>query len=365
MDESTMTGEPLSDPKQEGDRIFCGTIVHQGQCRYMAQQVGEQTMLAQMIRMVQQAQGSKAPVQRIADRVASVFVPTILVLSLITFLAWWLIGGASQFPQAILSAVSVLVIACPCALGLATPTALMVGIGKAAQLGILVKDATALEHLRRTSAIIFDKTGTLTTHVGGDLQSPTLTTHPSPLNETLKPHVHEAIDQLKDLGISIHMMSGDKEEAAAHWAHEAGIEHYKSRALPQDKEDLVRQLQAEGHHVAMIGDGINDTQALATADVSIAIGKGTDVAIDVAQVTLMSTDLRRIVDAITLSKQTTRTIYQNLFWAFIYNIVCIPLAAGLPAAFGLNWQITPMWASALMAFSSVSVVLNSLRLKYN
>ncbi len=353
MDESMMTGEPLSDPKQMGDRIFCGTIVHQGQGRYMAQQVGEQTMLAQMIRMVQQAQGSKAPVQRIADRVASIFVPTILCLSLVTSLAWWLLGGEQQLPRAILSAVSVLVIACPCALGLATPTALMVGIGKAAQKGILVKDATALEHLRQTSAIIFDKTGTLTS----------LNTSASSPQEVLKPHTREAIQSLKDRGIAVHMMSGDKEERAAHWSHEAGIDHYSSQALPQDKEDLVRRLQGEGHHVAMIGDGINDTQALAAADVSIAMGKGTDVAMDVAQVTLMGSDLRTITDAIDLSKRTTRMIRQNLFWAFIYNVVCIPLAAGVPYLFGYNWQITPILASALMAFSSVSVVLNSLRLK--
>lgn len=353
MDESMMTGEPLSDPKEMGDRIFCGTIVHQGQGRYMAQQVGEQTMLAQMIRMVQQAQGSKAPVQRIADRVASIFVPTILCLSLVTFLAWWLLGGEQQLPRAILSAVSVLVIACPCALGLATPTALMVGIGKAAQKGILVKDATALEHLRQTSAIVFDKTGTLTS----------LNTSASSPQEVLKPHTREAIQSLKDRGIAVYIMSGDKEERAAYWAHEAGIDHYHSQALPQDKEDLVRRLQGEGHHVAMIGDGINDTQALAAADVSIAMGKGTDVAMDVAQVTLMGSDLRTITDAIDLSKRTTRMIRQNLFWAFIYNIVCIPLAAGVPYLFGYNWQITPILASALMAFSSVSVVLNSLRLK--
>ena len=352
MDESMMTGEPLSDPKEMGDRIFCGTIVSQGQGRYMAQQVGEQTMLAQMIRMVQQAQGSKAPVQRIADRIASIFVPTILCLSLVTFLAWWLLGGEQQLPRAILSAVSVLVIACPCALGLATPTALMVGIGKAAQKGILVKDATALEHLRQTSAIVFDKTGTLTS----------LNTSASSPQEVLKPHTREAIQSLKDRGIAVYMMSGDKEERAAYWAHEAGIDHYHSQALPQDKEDLVRRLQCEGHHVAMIGDGINDTQALATADVSIAMGKGTDVAMDVAQVTLMGSDLRTIAEAIDLSNRTTVMIRQNLFWAFIYNVVCIPLAAGVPYLFGYNWQITPILASALMAFSSVSVVLNSLRL---
>ena len=359
MDESMMTGEPLSDPKEMGDRIFCGTIVRQGQGRYMAQQVGEQTMLAQMIRMVQQAQGSKAPVQRIADRIASIFVPTILALAVVTFLVWWIVGGEAMLPRAILSAVAVLVIACPCALGLATPTALMVGIGKAAQKGILVKDATALEHLRQTSAIIFDKTGTLTTPTGSVSGGSAAATS----QEVLKPHTREAIQSLKDRGIAVYMMSGDKEERAAYWAHEAGIDHYHSQALPQDKEDLVRRLQGEGHHVAMIGDGINDTQALATADVSIAMGKGTDVAMDVAQVTLMGSDLRTITEAIDLSNRTTVMIRQNLFWAFIYNVVCIPLAAGVPYLFGYNWQITPILASALMAFSSVSVVLNSLRLK--
>ena len=318
-------------------------------------------MLAQMIRMVQQAQGSKAPVQRVADRIASIFVPTILLLSLLTFLAWWIIGGEAQLPRALLSAVSVLVIACPCALGLATPTALMVGIGKAAQKNILVKDATALEHLRMTSAIVIDKTGTLTIPAP---QVPESRYSAATTREALKPHAREAMQTLRDMGIDIYMMSGDKEEAAAYWAKQAGIDHYQSRALPQDKEDLVRRLQAEGHHVAMIGDGVNDTQALALADVSIAMGKGTDVAMDVAQVTLMGTDLRRIADAILLSKKTTGMIRQNLFWAFIYNVVCIPLAAGVPCLFGHDWQITPIWASALMAFSSVSVVLNSLRLKF-
>ena len=247
-----------------------------------------------------------------------------------------------------------LVIACPCALGLATPTALMVGIGKAAERSILIKDATALELLRQVDAMVVDKTGTITQNSSevGVLSS-----------EVLKPHAREAIDQLGQQGIDIYMMSGDREERVSRIAREAHIAHYRSQVLPQDKELLVRQLQGEGHVVAMVGDGINDSQALATADVSIAMGRGTDVAMDVAQVTLMGDDLRRIPEAIAISRRTVGMIHQNLFWAFIYNIVCIPLAAGLPYLFGLSWQITPMWASALMAFSSVSVVRNSLRLK--
>jgi len=309
-----------------------------------------------MIRMVQEAQGSKAPVQRIVDKIALIFVPAVGGIALLTFLAWYLIGGQAYLPQAILSAVSVLVIACPCAMGLATPTALMVGIGKAAEKNILIKDATALEEIRKVDAMVVDKTGTLTQQPIANGQQPTA-------NEELKPHAREAMQQLQQMGIEVYMMSGDKEERAKEIAHEAGIEHYRSEVLPQDKENLVRDLQTQGKHVAMVGDGINDSQALARADVSIAMGKGTDVAMDVAQVTLMGSDLRRIPETITLSKQTVNMIHQNLFWAFIYNIICIPLAAGLPYLFGMQWQITPIWASALMAFSSVSVVLNSLRLK--
>ncbi len=312
--------------------------------------------------MVQEAQGSKAPVQSTVDKIASVFVPTILGLSLLTFLLWYIIGGESRLPPAILSAVSVLVIACPCALGLATPTALMVGIGKAATTNILIKDASALENIRKTDALVIDKTGTLTIP-NKDVDFTKADSLSLEERETLKPHAREAMEALLKEGIDIYMMSGDKEEAAAYWAEKTGIRHYRSRVLPQDKEDIVRSLQAEGRHVAMVGDGINDTQALAAADVSIAIGKGTDIAMDVAQVTLMGTDLRRIPDAIRLSGHSVGMIRQNLFWAFVYNAVCIPLAAGIPWLFGLHWQITPMLASALMAFSSISVVLNSLRLK--
>ena len=376
-------------------RVLAGTIVQQGTLRMRATQVGEQTALAQIINMVQQAQGSKAPVQRVVDRLAMIFVPTVAALSLLTFVVWLLCGGGLQ--QAVISAVAVLVIACPCAMGLATPTALMVGIGKAAEQNILIKDATALELLRKVSAVVLDKTGTLTIP-NQNIDFTRADSLPFEEREQLKPHAREAIERLSSLkthplplpkregrsmlswlkrlftplpdregqgeSLPIWMLSGDREDAAAYWAEQAGIKHYRSQVKPQDKENLVRELQQQGHVVAMVGDGINDSQALALADVSIAIGTGTDVAMDVAQVTLMGTDLRALPEAVSLSHRTVSMIHQNLFWAFIYNMVCIPLAAGLPYAFGIPFQITPMWASALMALSSVSVVLNSLRLRY-
>ena len=361
IDESMITGEPTPAQRKAGDKVFAGTIVKQGSLRFSARQVGAETMLAQIIKMVQEAQGSKAPVQRVVDKIALVFVPAVLCLSAVTFILWYAIGGNASLPHAVLSAVSVLVIACPCALGLAMPTALMVGIGKAARKNILIKDAAALEDIRKIDALVIDKTGTLTTP-NKDVDFTKADNLSLEERETLKPHAREAMEALQQEGIEVYMMSGDKDEAARYWADKAGIRHYRSQVMPQDKEDMVRQLQAAGKHVAMVGDGINDTQALAAADVSIAMGKGTDIAMDVAQVTLMGTDLRRIPDAIRLSRATVGMIKQNLFWAFIYNVVCIPLAAGVPYIFGAQWQITPMWASALMAFSSISVVLNSLRL---
>ena len=363
VDESMITGEPTPAEKKKGAKVLAGTIPSQGKFRMRARQVGENTALAHIIRMVQEAQGSKAPVQRIVDKAALIFVPVVVCIAFITFLLWWLIGGNSYLPQAIMSAVAVLVIACPCAMGLATPTALMVGIGKAAQKQILIKDAAALESLRKVDVLVTDKTGTLTIP-NKNIDFTKADNLPFEDRETLKPNAQEAMEALQKRGIEVYMMSGDKEDAACYWAERAGIKHYHSKVLPQDKENLVRQLQAEGKHIAMVGDGINDTQALALADVSIAIGKGTDVAMDVAQVTLMGDDLAAIPEAIQLSRNTVRMIWENLFWAFIYNIVCIPLAAGLLYVFGIDWQITPSWASALMAFSSVSVVLNSLRLRW-
>ena len=364
VDEAMITGEPTPVAKRVGDEVLSGTIPSQGKLRMRARQIGENTTLAHIIRMVQEAQGSKAPVQRIVDKAALVFVPVVAGIALITFLAWWIIGGNACLPQAIMSGVAVLVIACPCAMGLATPTALMVGIGKAAQKQILIKDAAALENIRKVDALVIDKTGTLTipnqnvdfTKGDGldDLES----------RETLKPHASEAMKLLEKEGIEVYMMSGDREEAARYWASKAGIKHYQSKVKSDDKQAMVKKLQAEGKHVMMIGDGINDTQALALADVSMAIGKGTDVAMDVAQVTLMDDDLMAIPDAVKLSRKTVGMIWQNLFWAFIYNLICIPLAAGVLHIFGIDFQITPMWASALMACSSVSVVLNSLRLRF-
>lgn len=362
IDESMITGEPNPAQKRKGDKVLAGTIPNQGKLRMRARQIGKDTVIAQIIRMVQEAQGSKAPVQRIVDRAALVFVPVVASIALCTFLAWWLIGGNAYLPQAILSAIAVLVIACPCAMGLATPTALMVGIGKAAEKQILIKDAAALENLRRIDALVTDKTGTLTipNRSIDFTKSDYLALEE---REMLKPNARKAMETLQKSGVEVYMMSGDKEEAARYWAEKAGIKYYQSKVLPQDKEDMVRRLQAEGKRVAMVGDGINDTQALALADVSIAIGKGTDVAMDVAQITLMGDDLQTLPDALLLSRRTVRMVWQNLFWAFIYNIVCIPLAAGVLYLFGIDWQITPSWASALMAFSSVSVVLNSLRLR--
>lgn len=362
IDESMITGEPNPAQKREGDKVLAGTIPNQGKLRMRARQIGKDTVIAQIIRMVQEAQGSKAPVQRIVDRAALVFVPVVASIALCTFLSWWLIGGNAYLPQAILSAIAVLVIACPCAMGLATPTALMVGIGKAAEKQILIKDAAALENLRRIDALVTDKTGTLTipNRSIDFTKSDYLALEE---REMLKPNARKAMEALQKSGVEVYMMSGDKEEAARYWAEKAGIKHYQSKVLPQDKEDMVRRLQAEGKRVAMVGDGINDTQALALADVSIAFGKGTDVAMDVAQITLMGDDLQTLPDALLLSRRTVRMVWQNLFWAFIYNIVCIPLAAGVLYLFGIDWQITPSWASALMAFSSVSVVLNSLRLR--
>lgn len=364
VDESMITGEPTPAEKKKGSKVLAGTIPSQGKFRMKARQIGEDTALAHIIRMVQQAQGSKAPVQRIVDKAALIFVPVVACIALITFLLWWIIGGNAYLPQAIISAVAVLVIACPCAMGLATPTALMVGIGRAAQRQILIKDAAALESLRKVNALVTDKTGTLTIP-NKDVDFTKADNLPLESREHLKPNARQAMEALQKSGIEVYMMSGDKEEAAHYWAEKAGIKHYHSKVMPQDKENLVKDLQSKGKFVAMVGDGINDTQALALADVSIAIGKGTDVAMDVAQITLMGDDLSAIPEAVRLSRRTVHMIWENLFWAFIYNIVCIPLAAGLLYVFGIDWQITPSWASALMAFSSVSVVLNSLRLRWS
>ena len=406
-------------------------------------------ILARMVRMVQEAQGSKAPVQGVVDKVSSVFVPVVILLSILTFVIWISVAGWNMFPYALLTAVSVLVIACPCALGLATPTALTVGIGKAAQQHILIKDAFALENMCRVNAIVLDKTGTLTEGtpkvVGEKLYSgfeeyvPVLlaaemrSEHPLAVSlseylrqkgvkpveisafesitgkgvmceyrgekfwigskalaeenvgvllpdlfsiyfgkgdslvaafevkDALKENSKEAVRQLESYGVEVYMLTGDKESAASEIARQAGITHYEWGVLPDDKERFVLDLQRRGKCVAMVGDGINDSQALARADVSVAMGKGTDVAMDIAMVTLMNSDLALLPRAIKLSRKTVRIIRENLFWAFGYNVVCIPIAAGVLYPVGI--LLSPMWASAAMAFSSVSVILNSLRLR--
>jgi len=463
VDESMISGEPIPVEKNVGDKVLTGTINQRGSFVIVANQVGSETVLARIIRMVQEAQGSKAPVQRIVDRVTNIFVPVVLLISILTFIIWIVIGGTDSFSYAILSSVSVLVIACPCALGLATPTALMVGIGKAASLHILIKDAVALEQMRRVNAVVLDKTGTLTEGkpavsgwlwavpqedilknillaaelksehplanaivsdlstltqvspvtidsfesltgkgikvvyqsktywVGShkllkdfdavipDIMTDMLVQYESEGNsmiyfgcenellaviavvDALKPTTLEAVKELKRQNVEIYMLTGDGQRSAKAVASKLGIDHFVADALPDDKENFIRELQLSGKCVAMVGDGINDSQALALADVSIAMGKGTDIAMDVAMVTLMTSDLLLLPKAIQLSKQTVRLINQNLFWAFIYNLIGIPIAAGV--LFPINGLLlNPMLASAAMAFSSVSVVLNSLSL---
>ena len=361
VDESMITGEPVPVKKEKGDKVLAGTMSKKGTARFTATRVGEDTTLAAMIEMVQRAQGSKAPVQRTVDRVARWFVPAVLLLAAATAALWIGIGGTEKVTTGVLCAVSVLVIACPCAMGLATPTALMVGIGKAAQRGILIKDATALEQLCRVNALVIDKTGTLTVP-NADVDLTQAADLDIEERETLKESAPQAISALQDMGVEVCLMSGDNEKATSYWAYKSNIAKYRSEVLPQDKENQVRNYQLAGKTVAMVGDGINDSQALAAANVSIAMGRGTDVAMDVAQVTLMSDDLNRLPQAMKLSRKTVGMIRQNLFWAFIYNAVSIPLAAGVLIPVN-GFSVNPAWASALMALSSISVVLNTLRLK--
>lgn len=464
VDESMLSGEPIPVEKNAGDRVLAGTINQKGAFTMEATSVGGTTVLAQIVQMVQSAQGSKAPVQRIVDKISGIFVPVVVLLSFLTFVCWLVIGGESYFSYALLSAVSVLVIACPCALGLATPTALMVGMGKGAEQHILIKDAFALENLCKVNTVVLDKTGTLTEGVPVVTDSYWISDdniryldvlytaeqkseHPLAsailcwleesgakvceaenfesltgrgvriqvegvtywvgsqglldifqagipekvrkqigqwqedgqsvvfygqetrllavlaISDRIKPTSAEAVKELKKQGIEVHLLTGDGVRTAERVAATLDIGYYKAEVMPNDKEEYIISLQQQGKKVAMVGDGINDSQALARADVSIAMGKGTDIAMDVAMVTLITSDLLLLPCAIRLSKQTVRLIYQNLFWAFIYNVIGIPLAAGV--LFPINGLLlNPMLASAAMAFSSVSVVLNSLRLKF-
>ena len=464
VDESMLSGEPIPVEKNAGDRVLAGTINQKGAFTMEATSVGGTTVLAQIVQMVQSAQGSKAPVQRIVDKISGIFVPVLVLFSFLSFVCWLVIAGESYFSYALLSAVSVLVIACPCALGLATPTALMVGMGKGAEQHILIKDAFALENLCKVDTVVLDKTGTLTEGVPVVTDSYWISDdniryldvlytaeqkseHPLAsailcwleesgakvceaenfesltgrgvriqvegvtywvgsqglldifqagipekvrkqigqwqedgqsvvfygqetrllavlaISDRIKPTSAEAVKELKKQGIEVHLLTGDGVRTAERVAATLDIGYYKAEVMPNDKEEYIISLQQQGKKVAMVGDGINDSQALARADVSIAMGKGTDIAMDVAMVTLITSDLLLLPGAIRLSKQTVRLIYQNLFWAFIYNVIGIPLAAGV--LFPINGLLlNPMLASAAMAFSSVSVVLNSLRLKF-
>ena len=460
VDESMLNGEPVPLHKQSGEKVFAGTINQKGTFRFIADKIGSDTMLAQIIRMVQDAQGSKAPVQKLVDRIARFFVPAIISISIIAFIAWIFLAPTNGFTNGLLAMVTVLIIACPCALGLATPTAIMVGIGKGAEKGILIKDAQSLEIAQKIDTIILDKTGTITAghpivveslwengfeHSRKILYSlEKLSEHPlsdavvntlqnekeisidkfenvpgkgvkgivgsqtyyvgnlSLLNDnhiTIASHLQElankwtqeaktlvwfadstqaiaaialtdeikqtsaqAISQLQEMGVEVYMLTGDNAISAQAISRKVGINHYKAGVLPNEKAQFIKELQANGKKVGMVGDGINDSAALAQADLSIAMGQGSDIAVDTAMATILSSDLLKIPETIRLSQLTIKTIYQNLFWAFIYNLIGIPIAAGI--FYSVNgFLLNPMWASAAMAFSSVSVVLNSLRLK--
>lgn len=461
VDESMLSGEPVPLLKEKDEKVFAGTINQKGSFQFRAIKVGKETMLAQIINMVQNAQGSKAPVQKLVDKIAGIFVPVVIGIAILTFILWNILGGENSLVHGLLAAITVLVIACPCALGLATPTAIMVGVGKGAEKGILIKDAESLELAKKVDAIILDKTGTITEgrpEVTGELwlhQDDTAKTilvniekhseHPLAdaivkyygevantslsgfdsitgkgakaghegvtyfvgnkklmaenqidiadelqkqatewgkhsktviwfsdnkkalaviaISDQIKATSVQAIREMKDLGIELYMLTGDNEATAKAIAEQTGIDHYRAEVLPQDKADFVKNLQQKGKTVAMVGDGINDSTALATADVSIAMGRGSDIAMDVAKMTIISSDLTKIPLAMRLSKQTVTTIKQNLFWAFIYNVIGIPIAAGI--LYPINgFLLNPMIAGAAMALSSVSVVSNSLRLKW-
>ena len=459
VDESMLSGEPVPVLKTDGTTVYAGTINQKGSFQFIADKVATDTLLAHIIHLVQDAQGSKAPVQKLVDRIAAVFVPTIMGIALFSFLIWFICGGTNGFTQGLLAAVTVLIIACPCALGLATPTAIMVGIGKGAAMGILIKDAESLEIAKRINAIVLDKTGTITEgnpqvtdyleisgsdtrHIFYSLES--LSEHPlaeavtrylngtnlpvhdfesltgkgirgnignmtyyagkeallteqgiaipesllakaqkltaeaktviwlsdsvqvlalAAISDNIKPTSPEAIQCLQNQGIDVYMLTGDNEVTARTIAGQVGIHHYRAGVLPEEKASFIKSLQQSGKRVAMVGDGINDSAALAQADLSIAMGKGSDIAMDVAKMTIISSDLRKIADAIRLSAQTVRTIRENLFWAFIYNLIGVPIAAGI--LYPINgFLLNPMIAGAAMAMSSVSVVTNSLRLKH-
>lgn len=339
IDESMITGEPIPVDKQVGDTVIGATINNNGSFLMKAEKVGQSTLLAQIIKLIKEAQGSKAPIQKQVDKISSIFVPVVLIVSLLTALVWFILGPEPKTTFAFVTAITVLIIACPCALGLATPTAIMVGIGKSAEYGILFKGANSLEAMNKVTALVLDG-----------------------LDDNIKPSAHKAITQLKKMGIEIHMLTGEYEQTASMVAHEMGIEHFKGDMIPADKLSYIKLLQKKGFRVAMVGDGINDSRALAQANVGIAMSGGNDIAVESADIILVKGDLWKIVSAIRISKRTVRTIHQNLLWAFIYNIIGILVAAGILFPF-TGFLLNPMIAGAAMAFSSVSVVAHSLRLK--
>jgi P-type Cu2+ transporter len=462
VDESTINGEPIPVSKTAGDKVFAGTMNQKGSFQFRAEKVGGETLLAQIIKMVEEAQGSKAPVQQLADKISAIFVPTVMIIALITFILWMIFAKEFNFEHGLIAAVTVLIIACPCALGLATPTAIMVGVGKAAEKGILIKDAESLELAQKVTTVILDKTGTITEGkpvvvnekwfneedlfknilfsiekssehpladaivekmsstgiflpslvvenisgqgiqgkyegenyfvgnailmkekgieltteqtdwLNGELQKAHTVVLFANTSEVLaiisiadkiKSTSIEAVKRMHKNGLKMVMLTGDNKQTAAAVAKEVAIDAFEANVLPSEKANYVKTLQEKGEVVAMVGDGINDSNALAQADVSIAMGKGSDIAMDVAKMTIISSDLVKVSDAIHVSKQTSAAIRQNLFWAFIYNVIGIPIAAGI--LYPINgFLLDPMWAGAAMAFSSVSVVSNSLLLKY-
>lgn len=358
VDESMLTGEPVAVSKTIGSKVYAGTMNQRGTFQMRANKVGKDTMLSAIIKMVKDAQGSKAKIQNIVDKVAAVFVPAILAASVMTLIAWLIFDPAEGVSRGLLAMVSVLVIACPCSLGLATPTALIAGIGNGARQGILIKDADSLQIARSIDAIVLDKTGTITKELKGD-EIPTAT---SDFVDEVKETSAGAVAELKEMGLDVYMLSGDNPERAGKVAAKVGIDNVVSGVLPGDKQNFVRKLQAEGRKVGMAGDGINDSPALALADLSIAMGDGTDIAMNAAMVTIVTSDLKKISQLIKLSRRTSKIIKENLFWAFFYNVLAVPIAAGV--LYPVNgFMLNPMIAAACMAMSSVCVVLNSLRLR--
>lgn len=358
VDESMLTGEPVPNHKTAGSKVFTGTMNQKGSFLMRAEKVGKDTMLSSIIRMVRDAQGSKAKIQRTVDKVAAVFVPIIIGISIITLLCWIFLAPSDGVTMGLLAMVTVLVIACPCSLGLATPTALTVGIGNCARKGILIKDADSLQIAKDIDTVVFDKTGTITEELSAEI----VPTAEMVFEDRVKDSSSAAVAELKGMGLDVFMLSGDNPERAGKVAAKVGIDNVISGVLPDTKQDYVRKLQGEGRKVAMVGDGINDSPALALADLSIAMGNGTDIAMNASMVTLVNPDLKTVPQLIRMSQRTSRIIKENLFWAFFYNVLAVPIAAGV--LYPVNgFLLNPMVAAACMALSSVCVVTNSLRLR--